>query len=568
MAGSAGSEVRASNGLSRYSLGNQLLIAIDCHAPRDHPDLRRRLPRLPRRSTAASARARRRSTSSPPSPSSSATSTARRPARRRSSSAPSRSSTSPMTDALPGQQPVPLLPPSQPITGDSHQPPDRPAHRARGRELGYSVEVRDLPDDSPGGWCDPKRQPDRHRRRERATGQVRARVHELAHAHGLGYDRYGRERGRGARRLRHLHRLLGSLGVDVGGESIPYIAGWGEDGALDAIRAYAQTIDTIARQNRRPPSTRSPSRQPTRSTAKLSRHSATFGRGLLAPMIGQARPTVDAARHALPLKSRRPVSPGSGLTQPRTEPTPAVRQGRSSLARRRGSALPPAPPRSTPSRRTRRRSSARAHRGRLPERVGDPAPGPALARTSIFGWLYVVATRRSFRLCERDRRHNHLEAMFPAGTWDAAIADASSLDDILEAREALDILAGLPDRPRADLTLLVAGFSYADIAQLTKGAHTPTSTSTSPRRAPRSASRGSAGAIDPDRRRAVRSRWPWLAPWGLLRRRGRNPMRHSSSMASCSVSVEWIFGSWAVGFRGSSMTRRSEWASPWCRSAD
>ena len=41
--------------------------------------------------------------------------------------------------------------------------------------------------------------------------------------------------------------MLGSVGLDVGGESIPYIAGWGEDGALDAIREYAQTIDTIAR---------------------------------------------------------------------------------------------------------------------------------------------------------------------------------------------------------------------------------------------------------------------------------------------------------------------------------
>jgi hypothetical protein len=28
---------------------------------------------------------------------------------------------------------------------------------------------------------------------------------------------------------------------------VPYVAGWGEDGALDAIREYAQTIDTIAR---------------------------------------------------------------------------------------------------------------------------------------------------------------------------------------------------------------------------------------------------------------------------------------------------------------------------------
>ena len=37
------------------------------------------------------------------------------------------------------------------------------------------------------------------------------------------------------------------VGLDVGGESIPYIAGWGEDGALDAIRDYAATIDAIAR---------------------------------------------------------------------------------------------------------------------------------------------------------------------------------------------------------------------------------------------------------------------------------------------------------------------------------
>lgn len=90
-------------------------------------------------------------------------------------------------------------------------------------------------------------------------------------------------------------------------------------------------------------------------------------------------------------------------------------------------------------------------------------------RTSIFGWLYVVATREAFRLCERERRHLHLEAMLPKGSWDAGIADAFSIDDILEAREALQILARLPDQQRADLTLLVAGFSYREIAQMTGG---------------------------------------------------------------------------------------------------
>lgn len=90
-------------------------------------------------------------------------------------------------------------------------------------------------------------------------------------------------------------------------------------------------------------------------------------------------------------------------------------------------------------------------------------------RVSIFGWLYVVATREAFRMCERDRRHIHLETMLPAGSWDAVIAGACSIDDILEAREALEILASLPDRQRADLTLLVAGFSYVEIADLTGG---------------------------------------------------------------------------------------------------
>ena len=87
-------KVRASNGLSRYSLGNQMLIAIECHAARDHPDLRRRLPRLPRPQPL---RAQGREGDPDPRPrhrQAARRRTARRPARSRSSSAPSRSSTS------------------------------------------------------------------------------------------------------------------------------------------------------------------------------------------------------------------------------------------------------------------------------------------------------------------------------------------------------------------------------------------------------------------------------------------------------------------------------------------
>ena len=37
-----------------------------------------------------------------------------------------------------------------------------------------------------------------------------------------------------------------SVGLKVEGESIPYIAGWGETGALDAVTAFAKTIDDLA----------------------------------------------------------------------------------------------------------------------------------------------------------------------------------------------------------------------------------------------------------------------------------------------------------------------------------
>ena len=150
-----------------------------------------------------------------------------------------------MTDPLPGKQPVPLDPARRADHRRQPPPPDRPADRSRRASSATRVEIRELPEHGPGGWCDPKR-----RQIVVANGpanqQVRTLTHELAHAHGLGYEQYGREQ---AEVLVDCvtYCVLGSVGLDVGGESIPYVAGWGEDGALDAIREYAQTIDTIAR---------------------------------------------------------------------------------------------------------------------------------------------------------------------------------------------------------------------------------------------------------------------------------------------------------------------------------
>jgi hypothetical protein len=33
----------------------------------------------------------------------------------------------------------------------------------------------------------------------------------------------------------------------VAGESIPYVASWGEDGALQVIHAFAERVDAVAR---------------------------------------------------------------------------------------------------------------------------------------------------------------------------------------------------------------------------------------------------------------------------------------------------------------------------------
>lgn len=72
-------------------------------------------------------------------------------------------------------------------------------------------------------------------------------MHECAHALGVGYEQYGRRQAEVLVDTVTYIVLAGQAGLDVGGETIPYVAGWGETGALDAIREYAETIDRIAR---------------------------------------------------------------------------------------------------------------------------------------------------------------------------------------------------------------------------------------------------------------------------------------------------------------------------------
>jgi antirestriction factor ArdC-like protein len=148
------------------------------------------------------------------------------------------------TDPLPDTEPVPLDSPAEPIRGDSHAHL-LPCLSALATELGYTVSTRQL-DGSADGWCDARQREIVVNAALSANAQVRVLVHEIAHALGISYKQYGRNR---AEVIVDTVTFIvcGSIGLDTSDSSVPYVADWGEDGALDAIRAYAQTIDEVAR---------------------------------------------------------------------------------------------------------------------------------------------------------------------------------------------------------------------------------------------------------------------------------------------------------------------------------
>ncbi len=98
-----------------------------------------------------------------------------------------------------------------------------------------------------GGWCDPKNKRIVIDGDVPANAQLRTLIHECAHALGIDYQRYSRAQ---AEVIVDTVTLVAASGVglSVDGETVPYVAGCGESGALEAVTEFAETIDRIARQ--------------------------------------------------------------------------------------------------------------------------------------------------------------------------------------------------------------------------------------------------------------------------------------------------------------------------------
>jgi N-terminal domain of anti-restriction factor ArdC len=147
-------------------------------------------------------------------------------------------------DPIDGTEQAPLDPPCEPLTGDTHAHLLAPM-LAFAESLGFTVSFKEI-SGSAGGWCDQKNRQIVVDAGQPANARLRILIHETVHALGVGYAEYGRERAEVIVDTA-TYLVAASVGLDVSGETIPYIAGWGEDGELDAVTAFARTIDELAR---------------------------------------------------------------------------------------------------------------------------------------------------------------------------------------------------------------------------------------------------------------------------------------------------------------------------------
>lgn len=143
-----------------------------------------------------------------------------------------------------GADPAPLEPPRERLTGDSHVHLLVPLQTFT-ESLGFSVAFESIPG-AIGGWCDHKARRIIVDADQPANAQLRILTHETIHALGVDYQHYTRSQAEVIVDTTTLI-VLGAVGLDTSGETIPYVAGWGESGALEAVTEFAKVIDTLAR---------------------------------------------------------------------------------------------------------------------------------------------------------------------------------------------------------------------------------------------------------------------------------------------------------------------------------
>lgn len=156
------------------------------------------------------------------------------------------------TDPLPDTEPVPLAPPSKPVTGDSHVHLV-PSLQQLASEIDYTVEIVDELPDHPGalGICDRGTRTIRVLDTLPANQRVAVVIHELCHAlvgeteprPRLTYD----EEEVVVEAATYVACSSAGLATDV--SSVPYIAGWAADDTdtAEQLQKVAALIDSLAK---------------------------------------------------------------------------------------------------------------------------------------------------------------------------------------------------------------------------------------------------------------------------------------------------------------------------------
>ncbi len=149
----------------------------------------------------------------------------------------------------PPAKPVPLDPPFAEVQGDSLAWAREPLEQLAG-ELGYTVVYRTLAKGH-GGRCNPKDKVLTINDAQAINAQVDVACHELAHAlvrHDhqednpqLGYA----EEELVAESVAHL--AVSFVGLDSSASAVPYLAGWAEEAAADTFERIARLVDRLAR---------------------------------------------------------------------------------------------------------------------------------------------------------------------------------------------------------------------------------------------------------------------------------------------------------------------------------